>query len=124
METEFKPNYAIHPGVFLKDEMEMLDVTQKTLAEETGVSKTIINEVIKGKRRISAELAIKLEKVLNSPAKYWLNLQALYDEAVARQKLESVDSKNYIEIASDNGFQCGLTPNQIAVDNGKRTEGL
>lgn len=87
MEINFKPNYAIHPGVFLKEEMEMMGITQKTLAETTGVSKTIINEVINGKRKIGAELAVKLEKALYSPAKYWLNLQAIYDETVARLKL-------------------------------------
>ena len=87
MEINFKPNYAIHPGVFLKEEMEMMGITQKALAETTGVSKTIINEVINGKRKIGAELAVKLEKALYSPAKYWLNLQAIYDETVARLKL-------------------------------------
>jgi addiction module HigA family antidote len=92
MATEFKPNYAIHPGVLLKEEMDDLKVTQKELSDQTGIAKTVINEIIKGKRRINAETAVKLEKVLYSPAQYWLNLQSLYDEALARIKLNKNDS--------------------------------
>lgn len=98
MEINFKPNYAIHPGVFLKEEMEMIGVTQKRLAETAQVSKTIINEVINGKRKISAELAVKLEKALYSPAKYWLNLQAIYDEAVARLKLGESEQRISVDL--------------------------
>ncbi len=87
METNFNPNYSIHPGVFLREEMEALRTSQKALAEKIGVSKTIINEILHGKRKINGELAVKLEQVLYSPASYWLNLQALYDEAEARKKL-------------------------------------
>lgn len=87
MATNFNPNYAIHPGVFLKDEMDSLKISQKVLAEKIGVSKTIINEVIHGKRNINAELAVRLEQALESPASYWLNLQSLYDETLARKKL-------------------------------------
>lgn len=94
MATNFKPNYTIHPGVFLKEEMDSLKISQKSLAEQIGVSKTIINEVINEKRRINAELAVKLEKVLYSPASYWLNLQALYDETEARIKLNAENIEN------------------------------
>lgn len=98
MEINFKPNYAIHPGVFLKEEMDMMGITQKTLAETTGVSKTIINEVINGKRKIGADLAVRLEKALYSPAKYWLNLQAIYDETIARLKLGESEQKASIHL--------------------------
>ncbi len=87
MATKFNPNYAIHPGTFLREEMDSLKISQKSLAEKTGISKTVINEIIHGKRDINAEIAIKLESVLYSDAQYWLNLQSLYDEALARIKL-------------------------------------
>lgn len=96
MGTNFKPNYVVHPGVLLREEMAALKISQKELSEKININKTIINEVINGKRRISGELAVKLEKVLYSPAKYWLNLQAIYDEAKARLKLEgTVEQNNY-----------------------------
>lgn len=87
METEFRPDYAVHPGVLLKEEIEDLGLTQKAVSEKTGISKTVINEIIKGKRSINADLAVRLESVLESSARFWLNLQALYDETLARLKL-------------------------------------
>lgn len=91
MATEFKPNYAVHPGVLLKEELEALHLTQKAAAEKAGVSKTVINEVIKGKRGISAELAVKLESAVESPARFWLNAQSVYDEIMARVKLHQIE---------------------------------
>lgn len=88
MGTKFSPNYAIHPGVFLNEELRALNISQKDLADKTGISRTIINEVIKGKRAINAKMAVLFEKVLESPAKFWLNLQIIYDEAKAREILE------------------------------------
>lgn len=87
IKNEFLPNYAVHPGVILKEDMEMVGMTQKELSDKTGISKTVINEIIKGKRKINAEIAVLLEGVLFSPAKYWLNLQSNYEEALARIKL-------------------------------------
>ena len=91
MATEFKPNYAVHPGVLLKEELDALHLTQKAAAEKAGVSKTVINEVIKGKRGISAELAVKLESVVESPARFWLNAQSIYDEIMAQVKLRQIE---------------------------------
>ena len=91
MATEFKPNYAVHPGVLLKEELDALHLTQKAAAEKAGVSKTVINEVIKGKRGISAELAVKLESVVESPARFWLKAQSIYDEIMARVKLRQIE---------------------------------
>ena len=97
MGTSFMPNYAVHPGVFLREEMESMKISQKMLSEKIGVSKTIINEVLKGKRKINGELAVKLEGALYSPAHYWLNLQALYDETTARIKLKQEANKTSLQ---------------------------
>lgn len=97
METKFKPNYAIHPGVLLREEIEDLGFTQKYVAIKAGIPKTVINEIIKGKRNINAEIAVKLESVLESSAKFWLKSQALYDEVMARIKL----NKPQINIEED-----------------------
>lgn len=84
-------NYAIHPGILLQEEIDAMNLTQKEVAEKAGVSKTIINEVIKGKRSINAELAVRLESVLQSPARFWLNAQSMYDETMARAKLMQIE---------------------------------
>lgn len=87
MATEFRPNYAIHPGVFLREEMEAMHMTQKELSEKLGCSPSIVNEVLHEKRKISADMAVRLEEALYSPAAYWLRLQAIYDEVIARKKI-------------------------------------
>ena len=87
MSTEFRPNYAIHPGAFLREEMEAMHMTQKELSEKLGCSPSVVNEVLHEKMKISADMAVRLEEALYSPASYWLRLQAIYDEVIARQKL-------------------------------------
>lgn len=79
MATEFNPNYRLHPGAFLKDDLETLGMSKKTLAEKSGISKTIINEVIKGKRDITPAMAMKFEEIIGEPASFWLKAQADYD---------------------------------------------
>ena len=91
MATEFKPNYAVHPGILLREEIEALNLTQKEVSEKAGISKTTVNEIIKGKRGINAEIAVRLESVLESPARFWLNAQSLYDETIARAKLRQIE---------------------------------
>lgn len=88
MATNLKLNYAIHPGVFLADELESLKITQRDLAARIDEHTSVISDVINGKRKISAPLAVKLERVFSFPASYWMNLQGLYDISMARIKEE------------------------------------
>lgn len=89
METEFKPNYAIHPGIFLKEDLLMLKISQSKLSELTGIPKTVINEIIKGKRSINAKISILLDEIIGfEPNGFWLKLQTAYDELVARLEFE------------------------------------
>jgi addiction module HigA family antidote len=66
---------AVHPGLVLKDELEELGVTQSALAEHIGVLPKTINEICRGKRGISAEMALKLSQSLGASPTFWLNLQ-------------------------------------------------
>lgn len=65
----------VHPGEVLKDELEETGLTQSALAEHIGVLPKTINEICRGKRGISAEMAIKLSKALGASPQFWLNLQ-------------------------------------------------
>ncbi len=65
----------IHPGEVLKDELENLNLTQSALAEHIGVLPKTINEICRGKRGISAEMAIKFARALGASPQFWLNLQ-------------------------------------------------
>jgi addiction module HigA family antidote len=66
---------AVHPGLVLKDELEEIGVTQSQLAAHIGVLPKTINEICRGKRGISAEMAWKLPQSLGAGPAFWLNLQ-------------------------------------------------
>ncbi|MGD9563015.1 MAG: HigA family addiction module antitoxin [Pyrinomonadaceae bacterium] len=66
---------SIHPGLVLQDELEELSITQTALAEHIGVLPKTINEICRGKRGISAEMAWKLSHALGASPNFWLNLQ-------------------------------------------------
>lgn len=65
----------VHPGEVLKDELEEMGMSQSRLAEHIGVLAKTINEICRGKRGISAEMAVKLSKALGASPQFWLNLQ-------------------------------------------------
>jgi addiction module HigA family antidote len=65
----------VHPGEVLKDELEEIALTQSALAKHIGVLPKTINEICRGKRGISAEMAMKLSKALGGTPQFWLNLQ-------------------------------------------------
>ncbi|MCP4986393.1 MAG: HigA family addiction module antidote protein [Colwellia sp.] len=65
----------IHPGTVLQDELEEIALTQSALAKHIGVLPKTINEICRGKRGISAEMAMKLSKALGGNPQFWLNLQ-------------------------------------------------
>ena len=66
----------IHPGEMLKDEIEARNITQKDLAKRMGVSYTVFNEILNGKRPITTDYALLLEAALGIDAGIWLRLQA------------------------------------------------
>lgn len=68
------PFEATHPGEMIKDELIARGMTQKELAEQTGIKQSVISETINGKRNVSLSLAVALEKALDIPADIWMNL--------------------------------------------------
>lgn len=86
MSEWIKLGYAIHPGEILKEYLTDSGMSQKELAIKTGLNKTFLNEIIKGKRPITMATALKLEKAFSFDAQFWGNLQLIYDEAVERLK--------------------------------------
>lgn len=73
------PFEATHPGELIKDELKERGLTQKRLSEMTGIQASVISETITGKRSISLNMAIALEKALGIPADIWMNLQTQYN---------------------------------------------
>ena len=73
------PFVATHPGEMIKDELRERGMTQKQLAEETGIKPSVLSETINGKRSVSLSVALALEKSFDIPADIWMNLQTQYD---------------------------------------------
>jgi addiction module HigA family antidote len=73
------PFVATHPGEMIKDELKARKMTQKQLAEQTGIKASVLSETITGKRSVSLNVAVALEKALDIPADVWMNLQTQYD---------------------------------------------
>jgi addiction module HigA family antidote len=80
----------IHPGEVLKEEfMIPLNITAYRLSKDLGIPQTRISEILKGRRRISADTAIRLSKYFGNSAKFWLGIQDDYDleeELTARKQ--------------------------------------
>lgn len=93
------PYAATHPGTLIQDELEFRkDMTQKDLAVLLGVLPSFLNEVIKGKRPVTADLAILLEKTLGISADYWMKFQSQYEIDTAKIKEKNIEKMRLIEI--------------------------
>jgi addiction module HigA family antidote len=70
----------IHPGeVLLQEFMKPLEITAYRLSKDLGIPQTRTSEILKGRRRISADTALRLSKYFGNSAKFWLGLQDDYD---------------------------------------------
>jgi addiction module HigA family antidote len=77
MKRKTKP---VHPGRILREEfMEPARISQYRLAQATGLSQVQVGNIIRGKRGITAETALRLERALGMSAQTWMNLQTLYE---------------------------------------------
>ena len=82
-----QPKNPFHPGEILLEEFLIpAGITQSAFAEKIGWTRARLNELIKGKRGITAEAALDLAEVLGTSAKLWMNLQATYDLDRASKK--------------------------------------
>jgi antitoxin HigA-1 len=75
-----QPKKPFHPGEILLEEFLIpMGVTQSAFAERIGWTKARLNELIKGKRGVTAEAALDLADALGTSPKLWMNLQATFD---------------------------------------------
>lgn len=79
----------IHPGEILVTEfLSPLGISQYRLAKDIGVTPRRINEVVHGRRGITADTALRLGQFFGMEAQFWLNLQSRYDMEVTREQLQ------------------------------------
>ena len=78
----------IHPGeILMEDFIEGFGITQNKLAVEIGVPPRRINEIVHGKRGITADTAIRLARYFGTSEEFWMNLQANYELRMRRRAL-------------------------------------
>ena len=81
----------IHPGEILMEEfLEPLGISQYRLAKDISVPPRRINEIVHGKRSISADTALRLARFFGTTERFWLNLQVRYDLEIERDRLVDV----------------------------------
>jgi len=85
----------IHPGeVLLEEFLVPFDITAYRLAKDTFLPQTRISEIVKGRRRITADTALRLSRYFGNSAKFWLGLQDDFDleeeNEIQRKELENI----------------------------------
>ncbi|HEY4487314.1 MAG TPA: HigA family addiction module antitoxin [Candidatus Paceibacterota bacterium] len=100
----YNPDFAVHPGETLREELETAHVSQVELAQRIGISEKHISQIINGESSITPDMAIKLERSLGVEAEFWANLQKNYDVTVARIESEQKLSKEVGEVKKFNCY--------------------
>ena len=77
----------IHPGSFLRDELDALGVSARKFAAHIHVPHNAVSGIMNGERSISAQMAIRLGQAFDTTPQYWLNLQTIYDLKQARAEM-------------------------------------
>ncbi|HYG37595.1 MAG TPA: HigA family addiction module antitoxin [Cytophagales bacterium] len=88
--NEIHLEIELHPGVVLSDELEAKKLTKSAFAMKIGMYPSHFSDIIKGKRNVTASIALKLEKELGISAEFWLGLQMDYDLYTERNKLRQI----------------------------------
>src|SRR6266478_6273205 len=92
-------SWIMHPGYYIKEEMEEREWSQRDLAFILGCSEQAINPILNGKRGISPEMAKALGDAFDVPAEFFANLQQAYDLAHARRPDPSVAARRQMQTA-------------------------
>lgn len=91
----------VHPGeVILEEFLKPAGISQNRLAKAMNITATRLNEIIRGRRGITGDTALRLARATNTTPEFWLNLQALYELETARDALGERVEKEVVPVAS------------------------
>lgn len=94
------PYQPTHPGEIVKEELKYRGISQKHFAEMIGVSYTMLNDILNGKRPVSTDFALTLEAATGISGEMLVNMQTRYNLLLARSKKENIERwKNLRETA-------------------------
>ena len=91
-----QPGPAIHPGEILLEEfLKPLEMTQAAAARALGISTVRLNELVRGKRGVTADTALRLAQLFRTTAQFWMHMQANFDlkAAMARRRVMKVTAR-------------------------------
>ncbi|MCL5429434.1 MAG: HigA family addiction module antitoxin [Chloroflexi bacterium] len=78
----------VHPGEVLQEEfLKPWGLSQNKLAQHMNITATRLNEIIRGRRNVTGDTALRLARATNTTPEFWLNLQTLYDLETAKDRL-------------------------------------
>jgi antitoxin HigA-1 len=78
---------SVHPGeVLLKEFLKPLEMTQATAAHRLGMSTVRLNEIVRGKRGVTADTALRLAQLFKTTPQFWMHMQANFDLKAARAR--------------------------------------
>ena len=89
--------YATHPGEVLKDEIEERGISQRKLAESMGLTYSVVNEILNGRRPLTAKTALMFEAALDVPADSLMYLQTKYNMQTARKDITLLNTLKKIK---------------------------
>lgn len=78
----------IHPGEHLAEELQEIGISARELARELNVPATRITEILRGRRGVSGDTALRLGRYFQVSPDFWMNLQKLYELDLARREIE------------------------------------
>ena len=95
LERQKAAGWAVHPGEILEEDfLKPLAISQYRLAKEIGVPSQAVNDIVRRKRGISADMALRFGRFFSTSAEFWLNLQVAYDvhsiAKEAKRKIEKI----------------------------------
>ena len=92
--NSYNPQSFTHPGSTLKEKLEEINMSIKEFSLRTAKPEKTIHDILNFDSSITPDMAVQFEKVLNIPAKFWLNYQARYNEYIARVQYNNMLSTN------------------------------
>jgi addiction module HigA family antidote len=90
----------IHPGEVLEEEfLRPMGISAYRLAKETGIPQTRLSQIVKGRRRVTADTALRLSKYLGTTAQFWRGLQDDYDLELEHKRI-GAELKRIVAVSS------------------------
>ncbi|MDI3470718.1 MAG: hypothetical protein OJF62_002781 [Pseudolabrys sp.] len=95
---KWTPNWAVHPGSVLEEHLQTRGLSQAELARLADLTPKLVSTIIKGTNPVTAETALRLERVLGLKAYVWTGLQSKWDLFQARTRAERPQAKTWLSL--------------------------